>query len=169
MQSSHLIFCRHLLFLPPIPSSTRVFSNESTFRMRWPKYWSVSFSISPSNEHPERIFLGWTGWISLQSKGLSRVFSNTTFKSINFSTLSFLHSPPLTSIHDHWKNHSLDWDLESGKESVCNAGDLVLIPGCGRFPGEENGFLLQYYCLENSMTEESSGLQSMGLQRVRHD
>ena len=50
----------------------------------------------------------WTGWISLQSKGLSRVFSNTKFKSINSLALSFLHSPTLTSIHDHWKNHSLD-------------------------------------------------------------
>ena len=50
----------------------------------------------------------WTAWISLQSQGLSRVFSNTTFKSINSSALSFLHSPTLTFIHDHWKNHSLD-------------------------------------------------------------
>ena len=52
--------------------------------------------------------LGWTGWVSLQSKGLPRVFSNTTVQSINSSALSFLHSPTLTSIHDHWKNHSLD-------------------------------------------------------------
>ena len=52
--------------------------------------------------------LVWTGWISLQSRGLSRVFYNTTFKSINCSVLSFLHSPTFTSIHDHWKNHSLD-------------------------------------------------------------
>ena len=52
--------------------------------------------------------LGWTDWISLQSKGLSRVFSNTKFKSINFSVLSFLYSPTLTSIHDYWKNHSFD-------------------------------------------------------------
>ena len=52
--------------------------------------------------------LGWTGWISLKSKGLSRVFSNTTVQKINSSALSFLHSPTLTSIHDHWKNHSLD-------------------------------------------------------------
>ena len=50
----------------------------------------------------------WTGWISLQSKGLSRVFSNTTVQDINSSALSFLYSPTLTSIHDHWKNHSLD-------------------------------------------------------------
>ena len=52
MPSSHLILCRPLLLLPPVPPSIRVFSNESTFCMRWPKYWSFSFSISPSNEHP---------------------------------------------------------------------------------------------------------------------
>ena len=52
MPSSHLILCRPLLLLPPIPPSIRVFSNESTLRMRWPKYWSFSFSISPSNECP---------------------------------------------------------------------------------------------------------------------
>ena len=52
MQSSHFILCRPLLLLPPIPPSIRVFSNESTLHMRWPKYWSFSFSISPSNEHP---------------------------------------------------------------------------------------------------------------------
>ena len=52
MPSNHLILCRPLLLLPPIPPSIRVFSNESTLRMRWPKYWSFSFSISPSNEHP---------------------------------------------------------------------------------------------------------------------
>ena len=52
MPSSHLIFCRPLLILPPIPPSIRVFSNESTLCMRWPKYWSVNFNISPSNEHP---------------------------------------------------------------------------------------------------------------------
>ena len=52
MLSSHLIFCCPLLLLPPIPPSIRVFSNESTLRMRWPKYWSFSFNISPTNEHP---------------------------------------------------------------------------------------------------------------------
>ena len=77
MPSSHLILCRPLLLLPPILPRIRVFSNESILRMRWPKYWSFSFSISPSDEHPGLISLGWTGWISLQSKGLSRVFSNT--------------------------------------------------------------------------------------------
>ena len=72
------ILCHPLLLLLPIPPSIRVFSNESTIRIRWPNYWSFSLSISPSNEHPGLISLGWTGWISLQSKGLARVFSNTT-------------------------------------------------------------------------------------------
>ena len=82
--SSHLILCRPLLLLLPIPSSIRVFSNESTLYMRWPKYWNFSFSISPSNEHPRSSPLEWTGWMSLQSKGLSRVFSNTTVQKHQF-------------------------------------------------------------------------------------
>ena len=84
MPSSHLILCRPLLHLPPIPPSIRVFSNESTLCMRWPKYWSFSFSIIPSKEIPGLISLEWTGWISLQSKGLSRVFSNTTVQKHQF-------------------------------------------------------------------------------------
>ena len=68
---------------------------------------STSASVLPVNTQ-DWSPLGWAGWISLQSMGLSRVFSNTTqFKSINSSALSFLHSPTLTTIHDHWKNHSL--------------------------------------------------------------
>ena len=78
MPSSHLILCCPRLLLPPIPPSIRVFSNESTLHMRWPKYWSFSFSIIPSKEIPGLISLEWTGWISLQSKGLWGVFSNTT-------------------------------------------------------------------------------------------
>ena len=78
MPSNHLIFCHPLLLPPSIFPSIRVFSNESVLHIRWPKFWSFSFSISPSNEYSELISLGWTGWISLQSKGLSRVFSNTT-------------------------------------------------------------------------------------------
>ena len=70
MPSNHLILCRPLLLLPPIPPSIRVFSNESTLCMKWPKYWGFSFSIILSKEHP--------GLISLQSKGLSKVFCNTT-------------------------------------------------------------------------------------------
>ena len=74
MPSSHLILCHPLLHLSPIPPSIRVFSNESTLCIRWPKYWSFSFRISPSNEHPGLISFR-MDWISFQSKGLSRVFS----------------------------------------------------------------------------------------------
>ena len=108
MPSSHLILCRPLLLQSPISPSIRVFSSESTLHMRWPTYWSFSFIISPSNEHPGLIFLGWTGWISLQSKGLSGVFSKIIVQKHQFFGTHVLHSPTLTSIHDHWKNHSLD-------------------------------------------------------------
>ena len=68
ISSSHLILCRPLLLLPPIPPSIRVFSNESTLRMRWPKYWSFSFNISPSNEHPGLIFfrMDWLDLLAVQ-------------------------------------------------------------------------------------------------------
>ena len=84
MPSSHLILCCPLLLLPQLLPSIRVFSNESALHMKWPKYWSFSVSISPSNEHPDWSPLGWTGWISLQSKGLSRVFANTTVQKHQF-------------------------------------------------------------------------------------
>ena len=83
MPPSHLILCRPLLLLPPIPPSIRVFSNESTLRIRWPKYWSFSFSIILPKK-TQGIFPEWTGWISLKSKGLSRVFSNTTVQKHQF-------------------------------------------------------------------------------------
>ena len=68
MPSSHLIFCCPLLLLPPIPPSIRVFSNESTLRMRWPKYWSFSFSVGPSNEHPELVsfMMDWLDLLAVQ-------------------------------------------------------------------------------------------------------
>ena len=83
MPSNHLILCRLLFLLHPIPPSIRVFSNELTLRMRWPKYWSFNFSIIPSKEHPGLISFR-SGWISLQSKGLSRAFSNTTVQKHQF-------------------------------------------------------------------------------------
>ena len=84
MPSSHLILCRPLLLLPPIPPSIRILSNESTLRMRWPKYWSISFSISPSKEIPGLISFKMDWLDRLQSKGLSRVFSNTTVQRHQF-------------------------------------------------------------------------------------
>ena len=101
MPSSHLILCCPLLLLPPIPPSIRVFSNESVLCIRWPKYWSFSFIISPSNEY--------SGLISFRINWLDLPAVQGTRKSLlqhhNFSALSFLYSPTLTSIHDYWKNY----------------------------------------------------------------
>ena len=106
MPSSHLILCRPLL-LPPIPPSIRVFPNESTLRIRWPKYWSFSFSIILSKEIPGLISFRMDSLDLLAVQGTLNSSPTPQFKSINSSVLSFLHSPTLTSIHDHWKNHSL--------------------------------------------------------------
>ena len=106
IQPSHPL---HPLFLlPSIPPSIRVFFNESTLYMRWTKYWSFSFSIIPSKQHPGISPLEWTGWISLQSKDSQEPSLAPQIKSTNSSVLSFLHSATLTSIRDYWKNHSLD-------------------------------------------------------------
>ena len=109
MPSNHLILCCPLLFLPSIFPSIRVYSNESALHMRWPKYWSFSFSISPSNEHPGLISfrMDWLDLLAVQGT-LKSLLQQPQFKSINSSALSFLYSPTLTSIHDHWKNHSLE-------------------------------------------------------------
>ena len=104
MPSIHLVLCHPLLLLPLIPPSTRVFSNESTLRMKWPKYWSFSFSIIPSKEHP--------GLISFRMDWLDLLAVRGTLKSLlqhhSSKASTLLHSPTLTSIHDHRKNHSLD-------------------------------------------------------------
>ena len=108
MPSSHLILCHPLLLLPPIPPSIRVFSNESTRHMRWPKYWSFSFIIIPSKEIP--------GLISLRMDWLDLLAVQETLKSLlqhHSSKASILQrsaffTVQLTSTHDHWKNHSLD-------------------------------------------------------------
>ena len=84
MPSNHLILC-YPLILPSIFPNIRVFSNESALHIRWPKYWSFSFNISPSNEHPGQVSIRMDdGWLSLQSKGLSRVISNTTVQKHQF-------------------------------------------------------------------------------------
>ena len=109
MPSNHLILCHPLLLLPLIFPSIRVFSNDSALCIRWPKYWSFSFRISPSNEHPGLISFrkDWLDLLAVQGT-LKSLLLTPQFKSINSSELSFLYSPTLTSINDHWKNHSLD-------------------------------------------------------------
>ena len=96
MTSSHLILCRPLLFLPPIPPSVRVFSNESTLCMRWPKYWSFSFNISPSNEHPGLISfrMDWFGLPAVQGT-LKSLFQHYSSKA------SILWCSAFFTIHSH--------------------------------------------------------------------
>ena len=96
--------------LPSIFPSIRVFSNESALRIRWPKYWSFSFRISSSNEYSGLISftMDWLDPLVVQESYSQESSPTPQFKSINSSVLSFLCSPTLTSIHDYWKNHSLD-------------------------------------------------------------
>ena len=108
MPSNHLILCRPLLLLPSVFPSIRVSSNESALHIRWPKYWSFSFRISPSNEHPglSSFRMDWLELLAVQ--GTQESSPTPQFKSINSSALSFLYSPTLISIHDHWKSHIFD-------------------------------------------------------------
>ena len=108
MPSNHLILCRPLLLLPSIIPSIRVFSGESALRIRWPKYWSFSFNISPTNEHPGLISFRMNWLDLLADQGILKSLLQHQFKSINSLALSFLYSPNFTSIHDSWKNHSFD-------------------------------------------------------------
>ena len=108
MPSNHLMLCCALLLLLSIFLSIRVFSNESALCIRWPQYWSFSFNISPSNEHSGLISFR-MDWLDLLAvRRLSRVFSNTTVQKHQFFRAQLSYSPTLTSIRDHWKNHSLD-------------------------------------------------------------
>ena len=108
MPSNHLILCHPLLLPPSIFPSLRVFSNESALRIRWPKYWSFSFNISPSNEHPGLISfrMDWLDLLAVQGSLKSLLQHHSSKASILLC--SVLYSPTLTSIHDYWKNNSLD-------------------------------------------------------------
>ena len=108
MPFNHLILCCPLLCLPSIFPSIRVFSNESALHIRWPKYWSFSFTISPSNEHPGLISfrMDWMDLLAVQGT-LQESSPTPQFKSINSLARSFLYSPTLTSTHDYWKTIAL--------------------------------------------------------------
>jgi len=109
MPSSHLILCRPFLILPSIPPSIRVFSSESVLHIRWPKYWSFSFNISPSNEHPGLISfrVDWLDLLAVQGT-LKSLLQHHSSKASILQCSTFFIVPTLISIHDHWKNHSLD-------------------------------------------------------------
>ena len=109
MPSNPLILCPPLLLPPSFFPSIRVFSKESAVHIRGKKYWRFSFSISPFNEYSGLVSfrIDWFDFITIQGT-LQESFPISQFKSINSSVLSFLYSPTLTSIHDYWKNQSLD-------------------------------------------------------------
>ena len=110
MPSNHLIFCCPLLLLPSIFPSIRPYSNESVLRIRWPEYWSFSFSINPSNEHSGLISFR-IDWFDLPAvQGTLKVSSPVPqFESINSSPFSLLYGPNLTSVHDYWQDHGFDY------------------------------------------------------------
>ena len=109
MPSNHLILCPPLLLLPSIFPRVRVFFNELDLCIRWPKYWSFSFSISPSNQYSGLMSFRIDWFDLLPAKGLSRVFSSTTIRRHQSFRLSLFYCSALTSLHDYWKNHSFDY------------------------------------------------------------
>ena len=173
MLSSHLIHCRPLLLLPSIFASIRVFSNESALRIRWPKYWSFSFSISPSNEYSGLISfrIDWFDLLAVQGTlksllphhslktsilwcwaffmvQLSQLYvttGKTRALTIWMSSLFNMLSRPVIAFLPRSSLCLISW-LRSPY-----TGDPGLIPGLRRSPGEGNGTPLQYSCLENPM------------------
>ena len=105
MASNHLILCRPLVLLPSLFPSIRVFSIEAVLHIRWPEYWSFSFSISPSNSGLISFRTDWLDLLAIQGTQDS---STPQFKSVNSLVLSFLYGATLTSIRGHWKNHTFD-------------------------------------------------------------
>ena len=108
MPSNYLILCHPLLLLPSVFPRIRVFSNESVLHIRWPEFWSFSFSISPSSEYSGLISFRTDWWSPCCPRDSQESSPTPQFKSNNSSVLCFLCSPTLTSIHDCWKNHSFD-------------------------------------------------------------
>ena len=121
MPSNHLVLCRPLLLLASVFPSIRVFSNESVLCIRWPKYRSFSFSISPPSEYSGLISfrIDWFDLLAVQGTDSEEASPTPQFKSINSLVLNFLYSPALTSIHDYWKNHSFDWMAVCWQSSLC--------------------------------------------------
>ena len=104
-----LILCSSLLLLPSTFPSSRVFSNESTLHIRWPKYWSFSFSISPSNEYSGLISFR-IDWFNLAIQGtLKSLPQHHSLKASVLQCSSFFMVQHCTSVHDYWKNHSFDY------------------------------------------------------------
>ena len=159
MPSSHLILCPPPLLLLPIPPSIRVFSNESTLCMRWPKYWSFSPSIIPSKEIP--------GLISFRMDWLDLLAVQGTLKSLLqhhcflWYTYILIYTGCLQSM-----------GFSGGpavKNSSADSGDMGLINRSGRSPGEGNGSQLKYFCLGNPMDRGAWQATNHGVAKVGND
>ena len=168
MPSNHLILFYPLLLLSSVFPSISVFSNESVLHIRWPNYWSFSFSISPANEQPGLISFRMDQLDLLAVQGTQESSPTSQFKSLNLLASAF------STYEKHFffqlgcqQSIYLDFpDGSVGKESACNAGgigDIGLICGLGRSPEKGNGYSLQCSCLKNSMNR--GGLQAT-VQRV---
>ena len=165
MPSNHLILCHPLILLPSIFPSIRVFSNKSALHIRWPKYWSFSFNISPSNEYPGLISfrMDWLDLLAVQGTLKSLLQHHNSKASVLWCSAFFIVqlSHPYMTIGKTtaWLDRPLTFRTSIcssfGKESACNAGDLGSIPGLGRSPGEGNGNPHQYSCLENPHGQRS--------------
>ena len=110
MPSNHFILCHLLLLMPSIFPSIRVFSSESALRIRWPMYWNFSFSINPSNEYSGLVSfrIDWFDFLAVQGT-LKSLLQHHSSKSSVLQCSFFFYCPALTSLHDHWKNHSFDY------------------------------------------------------------
>ena len=110
MPSSHLILCHPLLLLPSIFPSIRAFSNERALHIRWPKYCSFSFSISPSNEYSQLISfrIDWV-WSPCSPRDSEESSTTPQLKSIYSSAFNLVYGPTLTSMRDYWQNHGFDY------------------------------------------------------------
>ena len=113
MLSNHLILCQSLLLLPSIFPRIRIFSSESVLCTRWPKYWNFSFSTSPSKEYSGLISfrMDWLDLLAFQGTLKSLLQHHSSKASILWCS-AFFYSPTLISIHDYWKNHSFEYDIE---------------------------------------------------------
>ena len=118
MPSNHLILCHPLLHLPSIFPRIKDFSNELVLHIRWPKYWSFSFSISPLNEYSGSISfrMDWRlDWSPCSPRDSQESSPAPQFESVNSSVLSLLYGSTLTSVHDYWENHSFDYQTVVSK------------------------------------------------------
>ena len=132
----HLILCRPLLLLPSIPPSIRVFSNESALCMSWPKYWSFSFSIRPSNEYLGlfSFSIDWLGLLAVQGT-LKSLLQHHNFKSIHSLVLNLLYGSTLTSTYDYCKNHRFNYTDLCWQSNV--SAFYYAVQVCHSFPSKE--------------------------------